>query len=823
MQEEELKQWITIVVLSAITIIAYSQMGVIGEFLSNLQRFLFGKFYFILMAIIVIQILITIINHRSGNTNSKNPLAIILLLAGLLLFCALTDTPEELKGFDILKTYVYDANAFFSSSPVANVGGGVIGAFLLSLTTLAVDRAGTVVIIVMLFLIAALLLVNLQVYKQFFTTIRDYFSNLYDDEDYEEYEEIELDPPTPLLTKKQEPAKTSAVSLEATRELVPAETKITPIEQPKEPESALDIRVDTNDVIDNLVIHNETPEEEKQHTVFMDVDYLRQKEQEQAQASSYIEPEPEPVEEYIDDYEEEEIIPATPVTRPTATTTPSTPTPAQPSRVARRNKVYQLPKINLLDEVPPRSGNDVNVASAKEKGELLLQVLNNFDIHADLIDTHIGPAVTKFEIKPEAGIKVSKILALADDMQMQLAVRDVRIEAPIPGRNAVGIEIPNVKATPVKLKELITDRETKTKYENEPLLFYLGKDLLGKVVTCRMDKMPHLLVAGATGAGKSVCMNAIIVSFLMRTKPEDVKLLLIDPKKVEFTQYRNIPHLIGPVINDAAQASNALKVIVKIMEERYDKFSRNSVRNIQAYNEAVEKGRITKEDAEGNVLPEEKMPYIVVIIDELADLMMVAGKEVEGSIQRITQLARAAGIHLIVATQRPSTDVITGIIKANIPSRIAFSVSSGIDSRTILDHVGAERLLGNGDMLYMPIGESNALRVQGAFVTDEEVRRVTEYVSSQAIPMYDDAFLRLDGVDGNADTAIIGGEEDPLFQEIKDYVIDAQKASTSLLQRRFGIGYNRAARMIDLLEQQGIIGPAQGSKPREVYIKKDSE
>ena len=327
----------------------------------------------------------------------------------------------------------------------------------------------------------------------------------------------------------------------------------------------------------------------------------------------------------------------------------------------------------------------------------------------------------------------------------------------------------------------------------------------------KVNRGETLAIIGATGSGKSVCMNTIITSLLMRTSPDEVKLLLVDPKKVEFTPYREIPHLIGPVISDGAEAARALKVIVMMMENRYEVFAQVGVRNIAGYNEKIAK------EPQPNLQP---MPFIVVIIDELADLMAVAGKEVEMSIQRITQLARAAGIHLIVATQRPSTDVITGIIKANIPSRIAFSVSSGIDSRTILDHVGAERLLGNGDMLYFPIGEPSPVRLQGVYVTDEEVKRITDFVSAQMKPRYEDAFIRLEGVDNNESTAVVSAQDDPLYEEVKDYVIETQKASTSLLQRRFGIGYNRAARLIDVLEERGIIGPVQGSKPRDVYIKK---
>ena len=572
--------------------------------------------------------------------------------------------------------------------------------------------------------------------------------------------------------------------------------------------------------------HPEPEEEDTARSIFMTVDELvdHQEQPEEHRSEEQIpEPEPEPV---MEEPEEEPQIEPESSEADVPESSPAVRHPEDPDvqvpetpEGSKPKKPYRLPKPSLLDPIPPRPKDDPNVEAAREKGELLIQVLRNFDIEARLMDTHIGPAVTKFEIRPDANVKVSRILNLTEDLKMQLAVRDIRIEAPIPGHNAVGVEIPNVTATPVKMKELIA--KIPEKEQSQPLVFILGKDLLGSCVTCRLDKMPHLLIAGATGSGKSVCMNAIITSFLLRTKPDEVKLLLVDPKKVEFTPYQKVPHLIGPVINDPMKANNALKVIVKIMDERYDMFSKAGVRNIQGFNAMVENSPAPED---GSPKPK-KLPYIVVIIDEMADLMAVAGKEVETSIQRITQLARAAGIHLIIATQRPSTDVITGIIKANIPSRIAFAVSSGIDSRTILDHVGAERLLGNGDMLYMPIGAANATRVQGVFVTDEEVRRITEYVSSEAVPMYDDAFVLLDQIDGEGESFLgkPGEEADPLYEEVKDYVIDVQKASTSLLQRRFGIGYNRAARMIDLLEQKGIIGPAQGSKPREVFIRKDNQ
>ncbi len=807
-QKSELNQWITIVILSAITVIAYSQMGLVGIFLNNLQRFLFGNFYYVIMILIVAQIIVGIINKRAGYSRKKNPVAIVLIVIAILLVCAYTGTDTELSGFAILEQYVGNYKAYFTTESVQNVGGGLLGALLFSCSTLLVDRPGTIVIIVVLFVVAALLLVNLEVYKQAYRSIKEYLSteDIYEDDDEfdeDEYEEEEVIPSTVVetnTTSKQMSINLTEEEIEDTKPL---------IAQPTKPVSPLDIRVDSGieeDVLED--IQEEQPV--KTRSVFMNVDDLLDPihEEEIIPVNNTFTEVNEPLEE-----EEVEEAPIVQVQeeQPKPVETKSTNDGVEmPETPKMPNRPYRLPKTTLLDPIPARTNDDVNLKSAKEKGQLLIQVLLNFDIKAELLDTHIGPAVTKFEIRPEVGVKVSKILNLADDIKMQLAVKDVRIEAPIPGHNAVGIEIPNIKTTPVKMKELVSKIDSND--SSKPLLIFLGKDLLGNCVTCRLDKMPHLLIAGATGSGKSVCMNSIITSLLLRTKPDEVKMLLVDPKKVEFTPYHKIPHLIGPVINDPQQASNALKVIVKIMDDRYDLFAKAAVRNIGDYN-----AKVAKDTSENKPKP---LPYIVVIIDELADLMVVAGKDVESSIQRITQLARAAGIHLIVATQRPSTDVITGIIKANIPSRIAFSVSSGIDSRTILDHVGAERLLGNGDMLYMPIGESNALRVQGVYVTDEEVQRITEFVSSEAVPMYDDAFIRLEGIDGNEGTAITGAEDDPLYKEVKDYVIDVQKASTSLLQRRFGIGYNRAARMIEVLESQGIIGPAQGSKPRDVYIKR---
>ena len=465
---------------------------------------------------------------------------------------------------------------------------------------------------------------------------------------------------------------------------------------------------------------------------------------------------------------------------------------------------YSLPPLTLLDEASIKSKSNANSLAAHQKGKRLIEILNEFGVNATLVATHIGPSVTKFEVKPDSNVKISKIASIQDNIKMELAAKELRIEAPIPGRSAVGVEIPNMETTPVRMIEMM--RDVPQDRFDKKLLYPIGKDLMGKNVFSELDKMPHLLVAGATGSGKSVFINGMIVNYLLRTSPDELKLLLVDPKKVEFSSFTAVPHLIAPVISDAAEAARALKIIVSMMENRYEVFSNIGVRNIQTYNEFVAK------NAKDGLEP---MPWIVVIIDELADLMIVAGKEVESSIQRITQLARAAGIHLVVATQRPSTDVITGIIKANIPSRIAFAVSNGIDSRTILDHVGAERLLGKGDMLFYPVGEPAPIRVQGAYISDDEVRRVADAVAAKQKPNFDEAFLNLS--DPEAGTGLAAKMDDPMYEEVKEYVIETGRASTSNLQRRFGLGYNRAARMIDNLEKEGVVGPAMGSKPRDVY------
>ena len=478
------------------------------------------------------------------------------------------------------------------------------------------------------------------------------------------------------------------------------------------------------------------------------------------------------------------------------------------------NGEYRLPSIDILN--PPKKQGRTNTTEFLNTNRLALErVLADFQITGKVVEIHEGPAVTQFEVEIKAGTKVSRITSISKEIALALAAKDVRIEAPIPGKSTVGIEIPNKNIASVPIRDVLGS--VPKSMADAKILVALGKDLMGRTCCADLSKMPHLLVAGSTGSGKSVCINSFIASILMRMKPDEIKLVLVDPKKVELSNYNGIPHLLCPVVSDPKKANIALQKIVAEMERRYDVFSEANVKNITGYNEMIEKNN-KKNDTS---VP--KMPYILVIIDELADLMLVAAKEVEDSIMRITQMARAAGIHLIVATQRPSTDVITGVVKANIPSRISFAVASSIDSRTILDMGGAEKLLGKGDMLYKPMGDNTPVRIQGTFISDEETQRLIDYVCKEQVAKYDNSIT--EAPDNQMSGAGSPKEEydDPLYNEIVDFAIQSGKISASLLQRRFRLGYNRAARIVDLLEERGIIGPQNGSKPREVLVKLEQD
>jgi S-DNA-T family DNA segregation ATPase FtsK/SpoIIIE len=473
---------------------------------------------------------------------------------------------------------------------------------------------------------------------------------------------------------------------------------------------------------------------------------------------------------------------------------------------------YKIPPIDILN--PAKHVKSKNMQSElRSNAELLIDTLASFGVAAEITDISQGPTVTRYELKPAPGVRINKITNLADDIALNLAATHVRIEAPIPGKSAVGIEIPNSTKAGVSMRELIETSEFDS--QKSLLTAGLGKDISGNNIYCDISKMPHLLIAGTTGSGKSVCMNSIIVSILYKAKPEDVKLLMIDPKKVEFSKYENIPHLLVPVVTDPRKASGALGWAVSEMLRRYQCFSDTGVRNIEGYNKFVKKHSDM-----------EPMPKVVIFIDELSDLMMAAPKEVEDSICRLAQMARAAGMHLVIATQRPSVDVITGLIKANISSRIALTVSSQIDSRTILDASGAEKLLGNGDMLYSPIGSSKPLRVQGCYVSDEEIESLCEYIKKQGESQYSEEIQK--EIDNKAAqekgaASPFSGEEsdealDPLFEKAVEVILENGRASTSFLERKLGVGYSRGSKIMDQVEEKGIIGPQDGAKPREIRI-----
>ena len=498
-----------------------------------------------------------------------------------------------------------------------------------------------------------------------------------------------------------------------------------------------------------------------------------------------------------------------------------------PKEPAVQPPEYQLPPVSLLREAAGVSG-DVSADELRQNAQLLVDTLQSFGVQTRIIDISRGPAVTRYELQPSAGVKISKITSLADDIALNLASSGVRIEAPIPNKAAVGIEVPNRSVTPVTLREVVDSEEFNS--AKSKVTVALGRDISGKLCFANIEKMPHLMIAGATGSGKSVCINTIIMSILFKAKPDEVKLLLIDPKEVELSVYNGLPHLVTPVVTAPKKAAGALGWAVSEMDTRYKLFAAHNVREINSFNRMVENRKNKPESVDENQPQLEKMPHYIIIVDELADLMMTAPSDVEDYICRLAQKARAAGIHLIIATQRPSVDVITGVIKANIPSRIAFAVSSQIDSRTILDSAGAEKLLGMGDMLFSPVGSSKPTRIQGCYVSDDEIERVISFIKSAGVTSYDQQIIEeIDkhiptGKSGSGSSAAAAGGEDAGDEMINpaiECVIEAGIASTSLLQRKLKLGYARAARIIDELEARGIVGPFEGSKPRQVLISKE--
>ena len=794
-KSNKLLWFILCILLAVLIIITVFKTGVLGRICNSILTYFFGSLYVLVILALFFYGVYAIFMKDNNEIPAKSLYGILVLISTILLLNAYIS--EDVVSFGAYSGYIGDNFLKAVRGEELAISGGIIPNFFNVLFQSLLASQGTLIVIVALFIISAILIVPFSTYRSIFDSTKETVSNKH--EEFKKHREEER-----IAAQKAEEAR-KARQAEEMAKLAEEEEK-----RKEKQKQALLERMALEEEKKRIAEEKRKEEEERKKReaiLSKSPTFINLNEEEIYGKKKKKKEETLEADSRQDNNDLSEIVNNAPKVH----------------KVKRSNTSYRLPKpYEEYLEASKSTSSSVNKTSAAVKGEKVIEILSNFGIQATLLNTYIGPSVTKFEIKPDSSVKINKIMNISDNIKMELAAKDIRIEAPIPGRSAVGIEIPNVEPIPVRMLDLI--KNVPQEKRKLPLLFCLGKDLMGKPVYCDLSKMPHLLIAGATGSGKSVCINSIITSFLLRTNPDDVKLVLVDPKKVEFTSYKDIPHLLWPIIDDPVMASNMLKKIVVIMEERYDAFATVGVRNIDGFNSYVNE---YNDNLQPGDEPMNKMPFMVVIIDELADLMAIAGKDVELSIQRITQLARASGIHLIVATQRPSTDVITGLIKSNIPSRISFAVASSIDSRTILDQTGAERLLGNGDMLYYPQGETAPIRMQGVYVTDKEINKITAYVKSQAKPDYEDSYYEfltnMNGTTVMSASSVNADSMDSLYDDVVEFVRTQQKASTSLLQRRFGIGYNRAARLIDTLEDRGIIGPANGSKPREVYLKEEDE
>ncbi|SDW33713.1 DNA translocase FtsK [Marininema mesophilum] len=741
-----------------LSVMALAQLGAVGRSLTYLSRFFVGNWDFILPLGGLIVAIYVMMKRHWPNRWSRRWTGILLIVFAFLIWNHM-ETFESLRarGMDgpVIQTTWNQILAGRTSALPTDIGGGMIGGLGYALFQYLFDRTGSTLAVIALGLAGGLLATGSSFVNTLRSTregtqqwVREWkthmvrrFANKNKDKQQSH----------PLRKRKAEPNSSAEVSPETEN---PAEVPVIHDFSEKEEENYR-----TGELEQPELFPQEGKEEQKQNASAQSVAIPSEPEGEEPKSSAVVV-----------EFNQEQELPK-----------------------------YRLPSYSLLKK-KKKSGRNQERKGMTENARKLETTLESFGVKAKVTQIHRGPAVTRYEVQPDIGVKVSRIVNLSDDIALSLAAKDIRIEAPIPGKAAIGIEVPNTEVSVVGLRDVLESSQ----YHESPskLSIALGRDISGEPIVGDLAKMPHLLVAGATGSGKSVCINDIICSILYKAKPHEVKFMMIDPKVVELNIYNGIPHLLAPVVTDSRRAAVALKKVVAEMEKRYDLFAKSGARDIERYNQGV------REKKEGSLLP-----YIVVIVDELADLMMVAATEVEDAICRLAQMARAAGIHLIIATQRPSVDVITGVIKANIPSRIAFGVSAQADSRTILDMGGAEKLLGRGDMLYLPVGASKPTRVQGSFLSDKEVETVVKFVKEQQKVDYNEEMIPQEAEISTTEEA-----EDDLFPDAVKLVVEAKTASVSLLQRRLRIGYTRAARLIDFMEQRGIVGPYEGSKPREVLL-----
>lgn len=783
-KKKQSMEWvITGIVLVLIAVLSCVHFGLFSQQLINLIRFFVGDSHYLASIVLGLVGLVMVIYNQPPRFGLKRGSGLGIFYLGLLLW-------ESSRVFNQMMIHQGFVNAFLTSigeefsraQITTKVGGGFIGSMFYQLIFPILGTVGSEVISLLMMLVGVLMICNVK-----FATLLsgfqkgsqlvieknkdagDALKNKYNDlvEKHEQSKQEKLnnrekltDPldnhddtfPSTADFTEDAPISNKTQDLEETPHFDP------PIEVSQENTAASETEVGDNLTDDLPISHSYAEEDQKMKQELQDVDHGDLETKQHAQT---------------------------------------------------KNANYQKPPINLL--APIKSVDQSQDKSLIQKNtEALESTFKSFGVHVIVKKAVLGPTVTRYEVQPAVGVKVSKIVNLADDLALALAAKDIRIEAPIPGKPLIGIEVPNRTTSAVSFKDVMLHQDSKAK--DISLDVPLGKDVEGKVISADLRKMPHLLIAGSTGSGKSVAINTIITSILMKSYPEDVKLVLIDPKMVELSVYNGIPHLLIPVVTDAKLATNALRKTVKEMERRYQLFAAGGVRNITEYNQ-----KVAENNADKTNTVMEKLPYIVVIVDELSDLMMVAGHDVEDAIVRLAQMARAAGIHMILATQRPSVDVITGLIKANVPSRISFAVSSGVDSRTILDQVGAEKLLGRGDMLFLPIGAAKPERVQGAFISVNEVEKIVSWVKEQQEAVYNEDMIPSKN-DSENQTDGEDEPEDEFYDQAVALVRKQQSASVSMLQRRFRIGYNRAARIVDAMEAKGIVGPSEGSKPRQVLI-----
>ena len=753
-----------------LAVFAFVRFGILGKQIANLIRLFFGDSYLLAASLLALFGLINLIYNQPVHLSVKRTIGLSLALIGILLIQSSLYYEHELVNSNFLNSFWHAMTAEFGRAAVTeSVGGGLIGSLGYQIFYPLLGQIGIKIFAFLLIPIGILMFFDVK-----FRTIIEKFQSS-----------------SQLFIQKN---KTAGVKLK---------DKYSDVLEKRKQKRAND---DDKNIFPDVADFDSDDNEEDTSVKPSSEDVT-------------VEPDPEPA-------PEPQIQIAPQHEEPDSKDLPKSHSFAQEDQKLVQelanvdhgelktdtivNKSYKKPPLSLLDPIKS-TDQSTDRDLIKKNTQVLQSTFKSFGVKVIIKKAILGPTITRYEVQPAVGVKVSRIVNLADDLALALAAKDIRIEAPIPGKPFIGIEVPNRATSVVSFKDVMEHQDAKAK--KDPMNVPLGKDVTGSTISANLAKMPHLLIAGSTGSGKSVAINTILASILMKARPEDVKLVLIDPKMVELSVYNGVPHLLIPVVTDAKLASNALRKVVKEMERRYKLFAAGGVRNMGEYNQKVAENN---QDKSKPVM--KPLPYILVVVDELSDLMMVGGHDVEGAIVRLGQMARAAGIHMILATQRPSVDVITGLIKANVPSRISFAVSSGVDSRTILDQTGAEKLLGRGDMLYMPIGASKPERIQGAYIASDEVERVIDWVKKQQKVDYDETMIPKKGESSSASDNGNDEPEDEFYNQAVDLVRRQQTASVSMLQRRFRIGYNRAARIVDEMEAKGIVGPSEGSKPRQVLV-----